>query len=143
MDLFRALDVSASGMAAQRARMEVISENLANVDSDVGASGRPYRRKLVVIQSTDVPGFPGLLRPAGTRPGEVRVAGVVETNDPPRRLFVPGHPHAGPDGYVTMPNVNPIVEMLDVLIATRAYEANAAAFQATKAMGAKLLELLR
>jgi flagellar basal-body rod protein FlgC len=142
MDLSRSLGVSASGMGAQRARMDIVSENLANAESTATARGGPYRRKLVVLQSADRPGFAALLG-AGERDAAVRVAEVRESGDAFRRVHQPGHPHAGPDGYVEMPNVNPLVEMLDMLAATRAYEANVAAFQATKSMGARLLELLR
>jgi flagellar basal-body rod protein FlgC len=148
MDIFRTLNISASGMTAQRVRMDVISENLANVDASVTANGVPYRRKVVRLQSDNGPGFPSFLQlanhggPSGAN-GQVRVAEVLEVGDPPRRLYQPGHPQADGDGYVTMPNLNPLVEMLDMLTASRAYEANATAFQASKAMGTKLLELLR
>lgn len=142
MDLFRALDASASGLAAQRARMDVISENLANVDSTVTAGGGPYRRRVVLLEAA-TPGFAALVSSGAASDGAVRVTGVAETADPFRRVHEPGHPHAGADGYVTLPNVNPLLEMLDMLGATRAYEANVTAFQAAKGMGAKLLELLR
>lgn len=143
MDLFRALDISASGLTAQRSRMDVITENLANSESTVTATGGPYRRKALVLQATDGRTFPGLLRREDAPEGGVHVAGVVQMFDPPRRVFEPGHPQAGPDGFVSFPNVNPLTEMVDMLATTRAYEANATAFQATKSMGAKLLELLR
>lgn len=143
MDLFRALNISASGLAAQRARMEVISENLANSESSVTGAAGVYRRKVVLLQPMDGRAFPALLRRADEPEGGARVAGVMEMPDPPRRVYLPGHPQAGPDGFVNFPNVNPLIEMTDMLISTRAYEANAAAFQATKTMGAKLLELLR
>ncbi len=143
MDLFRALNISASGLAAQRARMEVISENLANSESSVTGTGGVYRRKVVLLQPMDGRAFPGLLRRADEPEGGARVAGVMEMSDPPRRVYLPGHPQAGPDGFVNFPNVNPLIEMTDMLMSTRSYEANAAAFQAAKSMGAKLLELLR
>ena len=142
MDLFRALNVSASGMTAQRARMEAVTENLANSDSTVTPTGKPYQRKIVVLKAVD--GFQDALRGASDRPdGGVRVDQIIEGKETPRRLFQPDHPHAGADGFVTMPNVNPLREMLDMMSSTRAYEANATAFQATKAMSTKLLELLR
>jgi flagellar basal-body rod protein FlgC len=142
MDLFRALHISASGLAAQRTRMDVISENLANSETTVTPSGGPYRRKGVVLRSVDG-AFPAILRRAGEPDGGVRVASLVEMPDAPRRVYNPQHPQAGPDGFVNMPNVNPLTEMVDMLMTTRAYEANATAFQATKTMGQKLLELLR
>jgi flagellar basal-body rod protein FlgC len=142
VDLFRALNISASGMTAQRTRMEAVTENLANSDSAVTPTGKPYQRKIVILQAVD--GFQDALRGAADRPeGGVRVAEVVEGKETPRRIHQPDHPHAGPDGFVNMPNINPLREMLDMMSSTRAYEANATAFQATKSMGAKLLELLR
>jgi flagellar basal-body rod protein FlgC len=142
MDIFRTLDISASGLSGQRARMDAITDNLANSDTVVTANGGPYRRKVVVLQSADDAGFRDLLH-GGRAPGGVKVAGVVEMQDAPRRAYLPGHPHADADGFVNFPNVSPLVEMVDMLTTTRAYEANATAFQATKTMAAKLLELLR
>lgn len=143
MDVVRALGVSASGLAAQRARMEVITANLANSETTAPAGSRPYQRQMVLLHSADEPGFAALLSGSPVPPGGVRVGGVVPSAEPPRRLYQPGHPHAGPDGFVTLPNVNPLREMVDMVLSTRAYEANVAAFQATKSMAARLLELLR
>lgn len=142
MDLFRALQISASGMTAQRARMEVVTENLANSESAVTPTGRPYQRKLVLLRAVDS-GFQDALTSADVPEGGVRVSAIVEGHDTPRRILQPDHPHAGADGFVEMPNINPLREMLDMMSSTRAYEANATAFQATKSIGAKLLELLR
>ena len=142
MDMFRALQVSASGMTAQRTRMDVVTENLANTETTVTASGRPYQRKVVVLRTAD-PAFGDALRAASTPAGSVTVGGVVETDEAPRRVLMPGHPQADKDGYVNMPAVNPLREMLDMMTSTRAYEANATAFQATKSMSTKLLELIR
>ena len=142
MDLFRALQISASGMSAQRARMETVTENLANSESAVTATGRPYQRKIVLLRTVDA-GFQDALRSADEPPGAVRVSSIVEGSEAPRRVHQPDHPQAGTDGFVNMPNINPLREMLDMMSSTRAYEANATAFQATKSMGAKLLELLR
>lgn len=142
MNLFRTLDVSASGLAAQRQRMDVIAENLANSETTVTGAGGPYRRKAVVLQTVDQ-AFPAILRRAEEPAGGVRVSRVVELTDAPRRVYQPHHPQAGPDGFVTLPNVNPLTEMVDMLMTTRAYEANATAFQATRTMASRLLELLR
>jgi flagellar basal-body rod protein FlgC len=141
MDVFRALDISASGLTAQRARMDVIAENLANSDTTVTANGGPYRRKAVVLQSADGPAFASMLD--GAPEGGVRVTRVAESLEPVRRVHDPANPNAGPDGFVSLPNVNPLVEMVDMLATTRAYEANATAFQAAKSLGTKLLDLLR
>jgi len=142
MDMFRALQISASGMTAQRTRMDVVSENLANTDTTVTASGRPYQRKVVLLRAADG-AFGDALRAAGTPEGAVTVGGIVETDEAPRRVHQPGHPQADKDGFVNMPSINPLREMLDMMTSTRAYEANATAFQATKSMSTKLLELLR
>ena len=140
MDMFRALDISASGLAAQRARMDVVAENLANSESGRTASGGAYRRKLVLLRPDDA--FARALGQVQAARG-VRVAAVRESDEALRRVWQPDHPFAGPDGMVEMPNVNPVQEMVDMLASTRAYEANATAFQATKSLGLKLLELLR
>jgi flagellar basal-body rod protein FlgC len=143
MDIFRALGVSASGLAAQRTRMDVVAENLANTDSTQTVTGGPYRRKLVTLAQSGDPAFAVALRDASTPEGGVRVAGVTQSQEPFRRVHQPDHPHAGADGFVNMPNVNPLKEMVDMMLTTRAYEANAVAFQATKSLGTKILELLR
>jgi flagellar basal-body rod protein FlgC len=142
MDMFRALKVSASGMTAQRTRMDVVTENLANTETTVTASGRPYQRKVVLLRTADG-GFHDALRTAGTPAGSVAVQAVVETGEAPRRVHMPGHPQADKDGFVEMPAINPLREMIDMMTSTRAYEANATAFQATKSMSTKLLEILR
>jgi flagellar basal-body rod protein FlgC len=134
--------VSASGLAAQRTRMDVVAENLANTDSTQTVAGGPYRRRLVMLAQAGDPAFAAFLRDAAPD-GGVRVAGVTESREPFRRVLQPDHPHAGADGYVSLPNVNPLKEMLDMMLSTRAYEANATAFQASKSLGVKLLELLR
>ena len=143
MDLFRALNISASGMTAQRARMETVTENLANSESAVTPGGRPYQRKMVILRAVEPGGFRDLLRPRAEPEGGVRVDAIVEGQDLPKRIHQPDHPHANADGFVTMPNINPLREMLDMMSSTRVYEANATAFAATKSMSAKLLELLR
>ena len=143
MDLFRAMNISASGMTAQRARMEAVTENLANSDSAVTPTGKPYQRKIVMLRAIDANGFQDAMKSASEPPGGVRIDGIAESQDTPRRIHQPDHPHAGPDGFVQMPNINPLREMLDMMTSTRAYEANATAFQATKSMSAKLLELIR
>jgi len=141
MDIFRALNVSASGLTAQRARMDVIAENIANSDTTVTATGRPYQRKTVVLRANDTSGFDAML--PGAKAAGVVVDGVRTSIDPPRRVWQPEHPLAGADGFLELPNVNPVQEMTDMMASTRAYEANAVAFQAAKSLGAKLLELLR
>ena len=148
MDFFSAMDISTTGLITQRYRMNIVAENLANIESTRTANGVPYRRKQVVISSVgmyDRPGaFLNLLMGAGNHMpvlGGARVVDVVEDPTPSRLVRRPGHPDADPNGYVAMPNVNAILEMADILSATRAYEANITAFSSTKSMIAKALEL--
>ena len=145
MSFFGSLDVSASGLTAQRLRMDVTAENLANAQSTRTADGGPYRRKEVVLQQSGG-GFAGALsaaRASAGGPNGVRVAGIVEDTAPDRMVYDPGHPDANAEGYVAMPNVNPVTEMVDLISASRAYEANVTAMQAAKTLFTKTLELLR
>jgi len=137
MDPVGALDISASGLAAQRVRMNVLAENLAHLETTRTAQGGPYRRKLVVLGSAEG-GFGGALQAA-----RVRVVEVRESDEPARRVHQPAHPDADAEGYVHLPNINPLLEMVDLLAATRAYEANVSAVQAAKSMTAKALEIGR
>jgi flagellar basal-body rod protein FlgC len=139
MGLFDGLEISASGLTAERLRMDVTAENLANAQTTRGADGEPYRRKEVVLQERGG-GFGAALSQAM---GGVEVAGVVQDQTPLKRIYDPGHPDADAQGYVAMPNVDTVTEMVDLIGASRAYEANVTAMQAAKQMFAKTLELLR
>ena len=147
MGMFDALNVSATGLTAERLRMDVTAENLANAQTTRGADGQPYRRKEVVLQSVDGNGFGAQLSSAmGKRdgnPGGVEVAAIAEDQTPLKRIYDPGHPDADAQGYVSMPNVDTVTEMVDLIDAQRAYEANVTALQASKQMFAKTLEILR
>ena len=145
MSLFSTLSVSASGMAAQRQRAEVLVENLANVDTTRTAEGGPYRRKDVVFEtsSTSSP-FSSVFQSA--LEGEARgvsVSQVVTDTRPPERRYMPGHPDADKDGYVAYPRVNPAEDMVDLLGASRGYEANVAAMGAVKDMIQRSIDLLK
>lgn len=120
LDFFAAMEVSASGLSAQRARMNVASSNLANAQTTQTAAGGPYKRKDVVLQSADVPGTEGQLD--GAIKG-VEVQQIKQDTAPPRLEYDPGHPQANAQGYVAYPNVNPVEEMVDMITASRAYEA--------------------
>jgi flagellar basal-body rod protein FlgC len=120
MDFFTAMEVSASGLSAQRARMNIASSNLANAQTTQTAAGGPYKRKDVVLESIDVPGTEGEL--GGAVKG-VEVASIKQDTAPPRMEYDPGHPQANAQGYVAYPNVNPVEEMVDMITASRAYEA--------------------
>jgi flagellar basal-body rod protein FlgC len=148
MSLFGGLEISASGLTAERLRMDVSAENLANAQTTRGTDGQPYRRKEVILQEA-AGSFGASLSAAmgpnkGTQGGGVEVAGVVQdTATPLKRVYDPGHPDADAQGYVSMPNVDTVTEMVDLISAQRAYEANVTAMQAAKQMFSKTLELLR
>lgn len=135
MGMFDAFAISGSGMTAERLRMDVIASNLANADSTRGADGQPYRRRMVVLQAGS-PSFDQVL-------SGVKVAGVVEDQSPLRRVYDPSHPDADAQGYVTLPNVNPVTEMVDLITASRGYEANVTAMNAAKQMFSKTFDILR
>ena len=150
MGLFDAIDASGSGLSAERLRMDVTSENLANAQTTKGADGQPYRRKEVVLQEIGPGGssFASVLSSMQGAGGAksvngVRVSGIVEDSSALKRLYDPGHPDADKNGYVTMPNVNTVTEMTDLISSSRAYEANVTAMQTAKTMFAKTLDLLR
>jgi flagellar basal-body rod protein FlgC len=147
MGLFDGLTISASGMSAERLRMDVIADNLANADTTRDINGDPYRRKQVVLEATSAGQFSQLLAsaPGGSAgaPGGVRVAGIVADPSALRRVYDPGHPDADGEGYVTLPNVSPVAEMVDLISASRAYEANVTAMNAAKQMFTKTFDVLR
>lgn len=146
MALFDALNISASGLTAQRLRMDVTSANLANAQSTRTPEGGPYRRQDVVLQESSGDGsFAGALSGAlggGGEPAGVEVAAIVPDATPLRRVYEPGSPDADAQGYVEMPNVNPVEEMTDLIDASRSYQANVTAMQTTKQVFAKTIELL-
>ena len=136
MSLFGGLSISGSGMTAERLRMDVIAENLANAESTRGADGQPYRRKEVVLAAAGGQSFQDVL-------DGVRVKAVVEDTSPGKKVYDPGHPDADPQGFVTMPNVSTVTEMVDLITASRGYEANVQAMNAAKQMFQRTLDLLR
>jgi flagellar basal-body rod protein FlgC len=135
MGMFDSLRIAASGMTAERLRMDVIAENLANASTTRGPDGQPYRRKEVVLAEGS-PSFDEVLR-------GVKVAGVVEDPRPLRRVHDPGHPDADKDGFVTLPNVQPVTEMVDLITASRGYEADVQSMNTAKQMFLKALDILR
>ena len=144
MSLFGGLEISASALTAERLRMDVVAENLANAQTTRGADGQPYRRKEVVLQERAGSFGASLSAAMGkSSGGGVQVAAIVEDQTPLKRVYDPGHPDADGEGYVSMPNVDTVTEMVDLIGAQRAYEANVTAMQAAKQMFAKTLELLR
>jgi len=145
MDFFEALNVSSSGLSAQRVRMNVISSNLANIETTRTPEGGPYRRKDVIFAATPVgSSFQDILESRMWGDVyQVEVEGVYRDDDPPKLKYDPDHPDANDEGYVALPNVNVIVEMTNMLSATRSYEANVTAINATKSMMLKALEIGR
>ena len=134
MGLFDALDASGSALSAERVRMDVTAENLANAQSTRTANGQgPYRRKEVVMQEAAAgvgPSFADSLQAARG----VKVAGIVQDPTPSRRVYDPGHPDADAQGYVSYPNVDLSIEYVNALEASRAYEANVSMMEVSKAM---------
>jgi flagellar basal-body rod protein FlgC len=151
MDYFSTLRTSASGLSAQRQRMDVISNNIANAETTRTASGGPFRRQQVVFSSAsfETPLMQMMHRTStgatsSPRPAAgVRVAALAEDRSPTRLVYQPNHPDANSNGYVEMPNVNVVTEMVDMMSATRSYEANVTAMNAAKAMALKALEIGR
>ncbi len=145
MDFFSALQISASGLTAQRIRMNVISSNLANVQTTRTAQGGPYKRRDIVFQAIPSPSsFHEVFRNAlNDWVAEVRVVDIVTDGNPPKMRYAPNHPDADASGYVAMPNINVIEEMVNMLSATRSYEANVTAIQSAKGMALKALEIGR
>jgi flagellar basal-body rod protein FlgC len=149
MGMFDALNVSATGLTAERLRMDVTAENLANAQTTRGADGQPYRRKEVVLAEAQNGGFGSQLAKAmgGTgaagSPGGVEVQSITEDANPGKLVYDPGHPDANADGYVQMPNVDTVAEMVDLITASRGYEANVTAMQTAKQMFSKTLDILR
>lgn len=143
MAVFGAMDISASGMTAQRLRLDIISQNIANVNSTRDENGNIYRRKTVVFEEKDITSFSDAMRFAsGTVGNGVKVSQIVtDTDTATKMVYDPSHPDANEDGYVTYPNVNVVTEMTNMIDASRSYEANVTAFNATKAMIMKALEL--
>ena len=143
MGMFDALEISGTGLTAQRLRMDVTAENLANAQSTRTANGQgPYRRKEVVLQEAGS-GVGASFADSLNAARGVQVVGIVNDPTPPRRVYDPGHPDADAQGYVTMPNVNTVTEMTDLIGASRAYEANVTAMQSAKQMFSKTLDILR
>jgi flagellar basal-body rod protein FlgC len=158
VNLFGLMETSGSAMQAERMRAEVVATNMANAETTRTASGGPYRRQHVVfaantgsanfadtLNSATELGIDRSLRLLGAAsavPG-VHIAQVIEDPAPPLKRYDPGHPDAGPDGYVSYPDINPINEMVDLMGATRAYGLNSSAVQAEKGMIASALEIAK
>jgi flagellar basal-body rod protein FlgC len=144
MDFLSALRVSASGLSAERTRVNLAASNLANAESTRGPDGKPYARLDPVMRSVAfdaalaAPGAPG-----GGEVQGVEVAEIAKDQSPGRRVYSPSHPDADPDGFVTLPNVNPIHEVVNLMSAQKAYDANATAVDTLKTMAQRALDIAR
>jgi len=135
MQIFKAMQISSSGLTAERFRLDLIANNIANAHTTRTEEGEPFRRRSAVFAEK---------MDAARRNGQgVRVMAVSEDRTPPRLVYEPGHPDANAAGYVAYPNVNVIQEMVDMITATRAYEANVTTLNAAKSMFLKALEIGR
>lgn len=146
MSFLKSIDVSGSGLTSQRLMMDVISSNIANVNTTRTSEGGPYRRQLPVF-AAQKPKFtiPGMGDGKGTeQTGQgVKVIGIIKDQSPSRLVYNPEHPDANKEGYVAMPNINIVTEMVDMIAASRAYEANVTAINSAKSMAMKALEIGR
>jgi flagellar basal-body rod protein FlgC len=159
MNLFGLMEASGSAMQSERVRAEVVATNMANAETTRTEAGGPYHRQHVIFAANGNGSFadllgnaagnamtPGLL-PLGTQPGQVaggvHIAGVMEDPAAPLKRYDPGHPDAGPDGYVSYPDINPLTEMVDLMGATRAYGLNGSAVQAEKGMITAALDIAK
>jgi len=152
MGLFDAIDIAGSGLTAERVRMDVTSETLANAQTTRAANGQPYQRQEVVLAQDGTPAdfgstLAGALAPTsqsqGGPPGGVEVSGIVPDKTPDQLVYDPGNPEANSQGYVTMPNVNTVTEMVDLISESRSYQSDVTAMQTSKSMFSTTLELLK
>jgi flagellar basal-body rod protein FlgC len=144
MDFFTAINVSSSGLSAQRTRINVASSNLANIETTrTTENGGPYQRREVVLAAVPFHrAFEDVQRTdMHEQTHTVEVTSVIADNKEPRLVYKPDHPDARDDGYVAMPNINPVSEMVDLLTTTRSYEANVSAMRASKSMALEALKL--
>lgn len=144
MGLFSSFAISASGMTAERLRLDIVSNNLANVNT-AGRPGdpslQPYRRQVPLFTQQLQQVLDRRNNPNGFKGAGVKVVGIMQDPNPPRMVYEPSHPFADANGYVAYPNINVLNEMVDMMTATRAYEANVTALNAAKGMAMKALEI--
>jgi flagellar basal-body rod protein FlgC len=142
MDFLTALNVSGSALSAERVRVNLASSNLANAETTRDANGNVYKRLDPVFEALPM-GDAQDIAPDATGPMGVRVSSIVADNGPGRKVYSPGHPDADADGFVTFPDVNPVHEVVNLMSASRAYDANAVAVETLKQMAARGLEITK
>ena len=140
MNFLRSLEISASGLYAQRTRMDIIASNLANIETTRTEKGGPYRRKMVAMRTKPIDDFDRVL--SQQRDG-VEIDEIVEDRSDFKRVFNPSHPDANEEGYLLKPNIDLVVEIANMILASRAYEANVTVMKSTKQMAMKALEIGR
>jgi len=147
LNIFKSLGISASGLSAERLRMDVISANIANANVTKTAEGGPYRRKVAILApQSNSRSFKNVLQESLNNKAPysgVRVVEIMDDTSPLKRVYDPEHPQASEDGYVEYPNVDVMKEMVELITATRSYEANVTAMNSTKSMILKTLEIGR
>lgn len=144
MSMFNNINISGTGLTAQRLRMDTISQNIANANTTRTADGSPYRRKTVIFEQINENSFGSILNRemnGNSSAGGVKVSKIIEDTTPFQTVYDPTHPDADDQGYVKMPNVNIVEEMTNLISANRSYEANVTALNASKAMALKALEI--
>lgn len=146
MSLFKSINVSATGMTAERLRMDIISKNIANANTTRTAAGGPYKRQVAIFKEQSANTFESVLNQATGRlsgGNGVEVSSIEEDQSPFKSIYNPGHPDADENGFVMMPNVDVVTEMINMISATRGYESNITALNASKSMVLKALEIGR
>jgi flagellar basal-body rod protein FlgC len=149
MGLFEAIGIAGSGLSAERIRMDVTAENLANADTTRAANGQPYQRQEVELQQAGQGGFNGALSgaiqqaEASQAPGGVKVTGIVSDSTPDQQVYDPGNPEADANGYVKMPNISTVTEMTDLISESQSYQSDVTAMQTAKSMFTSTLGLLK
>jgi flagellar basal-body rod protein FlgC len=149
MGMFDAISVAGTGLTAERIRMDVTSENLANADTTKAANGQPYQRQDVELKQIGSEGFSGALSGAmadagaAQTPGGVEVSGIVSDSTPDQQVYDPGSPEADAKGYVKMPNVSTVTEMTDLISESQSYQSDVTAMQTAKTMFSATLEVLK
>ncbi|WP_035588668.1 flagellar basal body rod protein FlgC [Hippea jasoniae] len=136
MNLFDSMNIASTGMSAQRLRLNIISANIANADTIKTQEGGPYKRRDVIFEATPYDDFGNVLK-------KVKVADIVRDDTPPKLVYDPSNPLANKDGYVAYPNINPVVEMTNMIDAMRTYQANASVIDSAKQMIQAALGVLR
>lgn len=146
MSIFSGLNISGTALTAERTRMDVISKNIANVNTTRTSGGKPYRRQMPLFKEVEGKSFSSVLSEAsssGQKEGGVKITGIAEDRAPFKSKYDPGHPDANQEGYVLMPNIDIVTEMVDMISASRSYEANMTSINSAKSMAMKALEIGR